>query len=179
MRVRRGVLGLLTRGLAFGGYTPAWIARQVATAAAMSLVASGLVNLFLAPNRVYLTFWQLWLLIAGGLLVQWFAEPVREPARFSEVSPELATDETARPYPIADRWAHRLSVTSGDPEWFGRVARDRLAALVAERVRQRHGVRTAGPELLGDELYEFLTAPITRTPSPAELDRLITRMEQI
>jgi len=178
MSARKGVLGLLTRGLRYPGYTPAWIARQVGVAAAMSLVASGMLNLFLAPGGVYLTFWQLWLLVTAALLVLWFAGPVREPLPQPEVDPFAATEAVDHPYPIADRWANRLSVTSGDPEWFGRVARDRLAALVVERLRQRHGIRRADPDILGDELYEFLTAPITHTPTPAELDRLITRMEQ-
>jgi hypothetical protein len=177
--VRKGVLGLLTRGLAFDGYAPAWIAGQVGVAAAVSLVASVLVNLLIAPAGVYLGFWQLWLLITAVLLVLWLARPVREPPPLLEVDPFAVAETADRPYPIAERWARRLSVTSGDPEWFGRVARDRLAALVAERLWQRHGVRHAGPDLLGQELYEFLTAPITRTPTPAELDRLITRMEQL
>lgn len=197
MSVRKGVLGLLTDGLRFpGGYSPAWVAGQVAVAGALSLVASGALNLFLAPGGRYLSFWQLWLLITAALLVLWLARPVREPPPAPEVAPDLpgaagTADGSplswpgphASPYAVADRWARRLSVTSDDPEWFSRVARDRLAALVGERLRQRHGVRLADGQrarvLLGDELYAFLTEPVTRTPDPAELGRLITRMEQL
>jgi hypothetical protein len=182
MSVRKGVLRLISDGLRFDGYTRAWIAGQVGVAAALSLAVSGAVNLLLAPGGLYLSFWQLWPLVAAALLVLWFGRPVREPAPRPEVVPELAAGTADRPYPVADRWARRLSVTSGDPEWFGRVARDRLAVLAGERLRQRHGIRLADPRsaaLLGDELYTFLTAPLTRTPSPAELDRLITRMEQL
>jgi hypothetical protein len=185
MSVRRGMIArLLRNGLPFPGYTPSWIAGQVAVAGALSLVASAMISLLLAPGGLYLAYWQLWLLITAVLLVRWFGRPVRKPPPGTEVAPDPVSDaDTAdRPYPVAARWQHRLSVTSGDPEWFGRVARDRLAALVAERLRQRHGVRLADPRaeaVLGDELHAFLTAPVTRTPSPAELGRLITRMEQL
>lgn len=177
MSVRKGVLDLLTRGLAFPGYTTAWVAGQAAVAAALAAAASGLVNLFLAPGGLYLDFWQLWLLLTAALLVVWLVRPAREPVAPPEVDPLPAAETPDRPYPIADRWARRLSVTSNDPEWFDRVVRDRLAVLVAERLRQRHGTRGADPALLGDELSEFLTTPLTRTPTPAELDRLISRME--
>jgi hypothetical protein len=181
MSVRKGVLGLVSDGLRFPGYTPAWLAGQLGLAGAFAALASGAINLFLAPGRLYLSYWQLWLLLTAALLVLWFGRPVREPPPGAEVTPE-APDEGHRPYPIADRWARRLSVTSEDPEWFSRVARDRLAALVAERLRQRHGLRLADPAaaaLLGDELYAFLTEPLSRTPTPAELGRHITRMEQL
>ncbi|HEY8472044.1 MAG TPA: hypothetical protein VIL37_05345 [Natronosporangium sp.] len=179
MSVRKGVLELVARGLAFRGYTPRWIAGQVVVAAGLALVASGAVNLLIAPSRRYLGYWQLWLLLTAALLVVWFARPVREPPASPEVDPLADVELTDRPYAVADRWARRLSVTSGDPEWFDRVVRDRLAALVAERLWQRHGVRRLDPELLGDELAAFLTTPLTRTPTPAELARLITRMEQL
>jgi hypothetical protein len=182
MSVRKGVLGLLSDGLRFRGYTPAWVAGQVGVAGAVSLVASGAVNLLLVPGRLYLSYWQLWLMFTATLLVLWFGRPVREPPPGAEVTAAAVDELGDRPYPIAERWARRLSVTSADPEWFGRVARDRLAALVAERLRQRHGIRLAdvrAVDLLGDELHTFLTAPLSRTPTPAELGRFITRMEQL
>lgn len=157
-------------------------ARRLALVAGLSLGFSLGIELVLFPSGTYLSLAQLWLLTAGGLLVlqEWRAAgqpPTAEPAQV-ETAP--AQPGGSR-FQFAARWERRLSVPSGDPEWFGRVARDRLAALVGERLRQRHGIRSlpqARP-LLGDELYTFLTAPLTRTPSPAELDRLITRMEEL
>jgi hypothetical protein len=183
-RFRKRVGALLAGGLRFPGYTPQWLAGQAALAAAVGLAASVLIELILLPSLWLLQFWQLWLLIGGGLLVRWTARPLiaRPPP------PPLAEDPSLyglrdRPYPLADRWEFRLSVTAGDPEWYARVVRDRLTGLVAERVRQRHGVLPTGPEqaraVLGDPLHGFLTDPVTRTPSPAELNRLITRMEEI
>lgn len=205
MRLRRRFANLVTGGLAHRGDTRAWIAGQLTLAAVLSIVATVAIELLLLPSGRYLSYAQLWLIITAGLLVQWFGRTVRAAPTPDEVGPEPPTPEfelPARAYPIAQRWEQRLSVTSGDPEWFVRVARDRLAVLIAERLRQRHGLGTRGSggpvsagargvpagsrelpagsrAILGDELYEFMTAPVTRTPSPAELSRLITRMEQI
>jgi hypothetical protein len=181
MRLRRRLANVLTHGLAFQGYSWSWLAGQLALASGLSLVATTLVELMLFPSGRYLSYGQLWLILTAGLLVQWFGRTVAEAPAAGEVAPETAStaELPARSYPIAHRWERRLSVTSGDPEWFGRVARDRLTGLVAARLRQRHGHATLDRATLGDELHEFLTAPVTRTPSPAELGRLISRMEQL
>jgi hypothetical protein len=185
MRKFRKRLGaLLAGGLRFPGYTPRWLAGQAGLAAALGLAASVLIELILLPSLWLLQFWQLWLLIGGGLLVQWTARPLtaRPPPTPLVEDPSLS-DLRARPYPQVDRWEFRLSVTAGDPVWYARVVRDRVAGLVAERVRQRHGVLPTDPEqaraVLGDPLHRFLTDPVTRTPGPAELNRLITWMEEI
>jgi hypothetical protein len=181
MRLRRRLANVLSRGLAFQGYSWPWLARQLALAGALSLVATILIELMLFPSGRYLSYGQLWLILTAALLVQWFGRTVAAAPAAWEVVPETASTAELPPrsFPMAHRWERRLSVTSGDPEWFGRVARDRLAGLVAERLRQRDGHATLDRATLGDELYEFLTAPVTRTPSPAELSRLITRMEQL
>jgi hypothetical protein len=180
MRLRRRLARLIAGGLPFSGYTPSWMAGQLALASVLSLMATVVVELLLFPSGLYISYVQLWLVITAALLVQWFARPsAAEPAGVEVAEPWGEAELPARPYPIAQRWEQRLSVTSGDVEWFGRVARDRLAALVAERLRQQYGRPSLDRATLGDELYEFLTAPITRTPSPAELSRLITRMEQL
>lgn len=184
-RMRRQAGALLAGGLRFRGYTPGWLAGQAAVAAGFGFVVSVLVNVLLLPSRLFLEFWQLWLLTTGGLLVLWTARPLRAPPPPPPVTEDPAmADLRDRPYPLVDRWERRLSVTDGDPEWHDRVVRERLAGLVGERLRQRHGVRLAtDPDraraVLGDPLYRFLTGPVTRTPGPAELDRLITRMEEI
>jgi hypothetical protein len=180
MRLRRRIANLVASGLAFRGYTWSWVAGQLALASVLSLVGTFMVELVLLPSGRFLSYGQLWLILTGALLVQWFGRTVQAAPPAGEVAPEASgAAEPPRSYPMAERWEWRLSVTSGDPEWFGRVARARLAGLVAERLRQRHGHTTLDPVVLGEDLYEFLTAPVTSTPSPAELSRLISRMEQI
>lgn len=185
-RVRARVAAFLTGGLEFRGYRPSWVARQVALAGAFSLVVSSLAQFALyVGGRTHLPFGQVWLVITAVLLLQWSLRTVRVPPP-SPAPPEdsAATDLRDRPYPLAERWERRLLVTNDDPEWYSWVVRDRMTALVAERLRQRHGVRLAtDPDrsraILGDELYRFLTAPLDRTPNPAGLSRLVARMEEI
>jgi hypothetical protein len=157
-------------------------ARRLTLIAALSLGFSLGIELVLFPAGVYLSLAQLWLLTAGGLLVLQSWRTVGRPPPAGPAHTETAPAERGvSRFQFAARWERRLSVPSGNPEWFGRVARDRLAALVRERIRQRHGIQSLpqARTILGEELYAFLTAPLTRTPSPAELDRLITRMEEL
>lgn len=183
-----GVRSVLAGGLPAQGHPVGWAAGQVALAGGIALPASALVYLVLATGRLHVPYWQLWLLLTAGLLLQWLLRTVDQPPPLpAPVAQGQAADRAGpghRPFPQAERWQRRLATTSGDPDWYARVVQERLAALVAGRLRQRHGVRLAAEpararQLLGDELYEFLTAPPTRTPSPAELDRLVTRMEEI
>lgn len=185
MRRRTRVARLLARGLPHTGYTPAWLAGQAGLAAGLGLLASAAVAAILVPGRLYLEFGQLWLLLTAGLLVLWTAHTVREPPPPLDPPEDPSWAELTRsPFRQVDKWERRLSVTSGDPEWFSRVVRDRMTELVAERVRQRHGFRlSADPQraaaVLGDELHGFLTGPVPTTPDPAGLDRLLTRIEEI
>lgn len=184
MRLRTRIARLLAGGLRFTGFTPAWLAGQAGLAGGLALLISAAVAAMLIPGRLYLEFWQMWLLVAAGLLVQWTTRTLREPLPPPDPPDDPTRSELAdRPFTQVDRWERRLSVTSGDPEWYTRVVRDRMTELVAERLRQRHGFRLAAdPQrartVLGDELYGFLTAPLTTTPDPAGLDRLLTRIEE-
>ncbi|GAA4371484.1 hypothetical protein [Nocardioides caricicola] len=59
--------------------------------------------------------------------------------------------------------------------------RDRLAALADQVLRQRHGVRRDDPraaELLGPELVAVLDGAPRRL-APAEIDRYLTRIEEL
>jgi hypothetical protein len=187
MSTRRGAAALLAGGLAPGGAAASWLVRQLALASATGLVVSAILYVILATGQLHAPYWQLWLVITGLVLVQWTGRRLREPRSAPPAAPDpalAAADSAARPYAQVDRWERRLSVTSEDPEWYARVVRDRLVTLVAERLRQRHGVRmTTEPDrarvILGDELYEFLTAPVSQPPGPAGLSRLITRTEEI
>ena len=59
--------------------------------------------------------------------------------------------------------------------------RDRLAVLTDEVLRQRYGLRRDDPaaeQLLGPELTDVLTGPARRL-EPAEIDRCLTRIEEL
>lgn len=180
----RRLARLLAGGLARRDDTAVWLVGQVALAGGVALVASFAVTVVLSTAGLHVPYWQLWLVITGLFLLKWTLMPAGEPPPAPAPDPVEGALPTDRPYPQADRWERRLSVTSGDPEWYTRVVRDRLAGLVAERLRQRHGVAmTTDPGrarvILGEELYEFLTVPLTRTPDRSGLSRLITRIEEI
>lgn len=183
---RRRVRAFARAGIPLRGHPALWVLGQVAAAAGLGLAASVLVLLSLALGGLGTGFWPLWSVLTGGLLAHWALGTLRDP--FPGPVPELADDGMAdfqqRPFTHADRWERRLSTTDQDPEWYTRVVRDRLTVLVGERLRQRQGIGLSrDPDraraVLGDELHRFLTEPLTRTPDPAELGRLITRMEEI
>lgn len=185
MSSRRRLRSVLTRGLTRRGPWPRWLAGQLAVAGGFALLVAGFGYITLATFGWHTPFWPLWLVVTGTVLLQWLlrpaAEPPLEPAEM--VDPDRVEPED-RPYPQADRWERRLSMTFGDPVWYGDVVRGRLATLVAERLRQRHGVLLASQPvparaILGDELFLFLTEDRDDTPDPAELDRMVTQMEAI
>ena len=178
-------LALLVRGPQMRGDPRSWALRAAVLAAVVSAGASGLVYLALTLALYRIPFPQLWALAFALLLVPWMLHVLRGPPDHPDpyrdpVAAELGTP----PFTQVERWRRRLEATSGDTEWFTRVVRARLVTLVGQRLRLRHGVRLADEpararEILGEPLYEFLTEPLPRTPTPPELDRLITRMEEI
>lgn len=156
--------------------------RAALTSALLSIVLAALAWLAVGYFEYEVPFLQLWAL-SLGLMLSWrllgsVAAPVPPPppvAPASEAAP-------ARPFAQAERWQRRLSTTDRDPEWYGRVVRDRIAGLVDDRLWQRRHLHLASPAArpaVGEELYAFLTTPLTRTPTPAELGRLLTRIEEI
>lgn len=78
----------------------------------------------------------------------------------------------------------RLSWGSTDPDRFRDRVRPLLVELATDRLRSRRGVdpRT-DPEsaraILGDPLWQLMTGPLTRSPSRAELTRMVESIERI
>lgn len=109
----------------------------------------------------------------------------------------LALDALSDPAPSWDMEVERPSVRDGgDPRLSLYVnlleahlaarsddaaLRDRLGSLADQVLRQRHGVRREDPraaDLLGPELTAVLTGPVRRL-SPADVDRCLTRIEEL
>ena len=109
----------------------------------------------------------------------------------------LVFDALADPAPAWDLDPERPSVRQGGDARLSRYAglieahlaartdeaalRDRLRTLTDQVLTQRHGVRRDDPSvapLLGPELSAVLSGPARRL-SPAEIDRCLTRIEEL
>jgi hypothetical protein len=114
------------------------------------------------------------------------------PATLVRPSDELISEDLAEA-PERDglalatsRWESRLSWVrlQSDKGQFARTVQPRIVEMVDERLRLRHGVlRSADPAraraILGEQLWAFVSAPISKNPSPRDLAGLITLMERI
>jgi hypothetical protein len=82
------------------------------------------------------------------------------------------------------RWDRRLEWGSTAPERFNHTITGRLAELVDERLRQRHGITLAGDPrraqaLVGDDVWRLITGPPARVPSPRDVYQVVQRMESL
>lgn len=99
-------------------------------------------------------------------------------------SPQTGLLVAKRPFAEVNRWENRLAWSHGDPERYARAVVTRLRDLVDERLRQRHSVTLAADPgraraILGEHLWGFLHHPVAATPTPAQLDWYIARIEEI
>ena len=85
------------------------------------------------------------------------------------------------------RWDNRLSwvrLRNTDRNQFSRTVQPRLVEIIDERLRLGHGiVRAADPgaarAVLGEPLWQFVTAPVPKNLTPRELAGLISLMEAL
>jgi hypothetical protein len=82
------------------------------------------------------------------------------------------------------RWDNMMDWSHTDAARFNRKVRPRLAEVVDERLRQRHGVdRATDPAraraVLGDPLWTFVTTPSRRPPNPRELEQIVSALEKL
>jgi hypothetical protein len=82
------------------------------------------------------------------------------------------------------RWDTMMDWSHADAGRFNRKVQPRLAEVVDERLRQRHGVdRAADPvrakAVLGDPLWTFVTTPSRRPPHPRELEQIVSALEKL
>jgi|SRR5689334_20222927 len=81
-----------------------------------------------------------------------------------------------------NRWEDRLSWGERDGPRFASIVLPRLADLIDERLRQRHGFTAkADPEraraVLGEDLWRFMTQVTTRAASPRDVASIIAMVE--
>jgi hypothetical protein len=82
------------------------------------------------------------------------------------------------------RWDDRLVWGDRDASRFGSIVVPRIGELVDERLRQRHGItRASSPararELLGDEAWAFLHAPLSHGYGPRDVASIIAKVEAL
>lgn len=83
-----------------------------------------------------------------------------------------------------NRWERMLAGAQNDGGLFARTVLPPLGELVDERLRQRHGLtRASDPAraraLLGDPLWEFLTNPAKRSPTPRDCAAIVAKLESL
>jgi hypothetical protein len=82
------------------------------------------------------------------------------------------------------RWDDRLIWAERDAGTFAHLIVPRLADIVDERLRQRHGLtRGADPvrarPLLGEQLWAMLHSPPGRVPDPETVASVVTKVEEL
>ena len=78
----------------------------------------------------------------------------------------------------------RLSWGSADPDRFRERVRPLLVELATDRLRSRRGVDLRSQpdharRILGEPLWQLMTGPLDRSPSRAELARMVDALERI
>jgi hypothetical protein len=124
-------------------------------------------------------------------LLRWI-DPRRLPRTLVRPSAELVSEDLAEAgdrdglVAATARWDTRLSWVrlQGDKGQFARTIQPRLIEIIDDRLRLGHGViRSADPAgaraVLGEPLWQFMTAPVPKNLTPRELAGLISLMEGI
>jgi hypothetical protein len=83
-----------------------------------------------------------------------------------------------------NRWERALGWAQGDRDRFAERVLPTIGELADERLRQRYGLtRASDPdrarELLGEPLWQLLTAPARRPPTPRELAAIVAPLEKL
>jgi hypothetical protein len=163
MSPKEPILALLVAGAAGGGLWAAAFGMGYRAAPALCVVV-GL--------TVGLSFHLAWQLVPPP-------EPLPVPP--SDGSPDESRDEGLLPLASLES---RLSWGGTDPDRFRHRVRPELLALTADLLRTRRGIdlRTEpdrARNILGEPLWQLITRTPTRSPSRAELSRLVDALERI
>jgi hypothetical protein len=155
------------------------------TAVASGLAYALLVLVFHAHVPYPLCFAVVLVVVLGRVLVGVFTPP---PAGRALVREDISTTVYGvpdRPFADVRRWEERLDLMRGDRDYYERVVRPAIAAVVDERLRVGHGVtREDQPdrsrELVGARVWDLLTTTQPRRPpSPGELADVIAEVEDL
>jgi hypothetical protein len=169
-----------------------WTIRTLLVAAGGTLVG-GLLMRIISEHTVP------WLLFFVGLVVVqvlfavlvWVRNPqLPQTLRFGIASTQRASEMAERDglALASQRWYRNLAwfglQGGNNGEQYARTLQPRLARLVEERLRLRHGVSLRGDpararQLIGEQLWSLVSAPAKRSPSPRELEALVKQMEAI
>lgn len=119
--------------------------------------------------------------LAVGLFWRLARQVVPPPEPLPERVPYDARDEGLL---LLTSLESRLSWGATDPDRFRNRVRPELVALAADLLRTRRGVdlRTEpdrARQILGEPLWQLITRTPTRSPSRAELSRLVDALERI
>ncbi len=167
-----------------------WLLWSVVRSAAGAVLSYGLVRA-IADESVSIPFLFVGLLAVHVLVavLVWVRSPLLpDTLRLGLQSADRgATGSRDGLVQAAQRWSRQLAwfgLQGGDGEQFARTLQPRLARLVEERLRLRHGVTVASDpqqarQLLGEPLWALVTTPARRCPTGRELAALVTYMEAI
>jgi hypothetical protein len=167
----------------------AWLGRT-------ALISAGLAGVLVLGLRMAgvgapfaLAFMVILALLTLRQLVRLVAAP--PPSRASARRPVSLPDDGAYHWGNVDglraatgRWENRLDFSVDEPARFARTIQSRLAEIVDERLRLRHGfTRATDPArarlLLGDPLWMFLDSPVRGPLAPRELAAVIAALEAL
>jgi hypothetical protein len=84
----------------------------------------------------------------------------------------------------ARTWSGRLEFAQDDPGRLNRIVRPALVDIIDERIRLRHGItRASDPErfgqIVGPELWKFMTEPLPQRFTPHMMATLVAQMEAL
>ncbi|WP_117209971.1 hypothetical protein [Allorhizocola rhizosphaerae] len=122
-----------------------------------------------------------------AVIAVWRMGAALRPPLASRQAGRYHADKTSAPDGVAQaiaRWDTMMDWSHTDAARFNRKVLPRIAEVVDERLRQRHGITRAGdPQraraILGDPLWTFVTTPSRRPPQPRELDQIVTALEKL
>jgi hypothetical protein len=84
----------------------------------------------------------------------------------------------------ASSWNMRLDYAQDEPRHFERIIRPAFIEIIDERIRLGHGVtREADPErfreIVGPQLWKFMTEPVPRRMTPQMIAAVVAQMEEL
>ncbi|HKS98549.1 MAG TPA: hypothetical protein VJT31_03380 [Rugosimonospora sp.] len=167
-----------------------WLLRSVLVAAAGALVGYAILRLsglYVPYLLLFAALFTVLLLrrVLRGVPVRPVPESLRQPPA-TPVAGEGGWGDRDGLQLAVTAWDARLSWLHSrtDPRQFIRSVQPRLVQIMDERLRLRHGVTIEGDpqrarELLGEQLWLFVTRPVTKNPTPREFAALVKHVEEM